>query len=184
MTDPAATMSISANLGIDLNTALEILLRRSPSVHTQNKTIENENPHDIDITTLHQKLNGISSKLGCGCCPDINSLHELAGGLVASEQQKSNGQVIDIGATTLDYDNLSNCEEKGLKTEVKPALYNESIAADILDKQERLKITQQQAVARQVQLLSTIQSMTINDTISAIFHTQEERVKCYRFFDE
>lgn len=166
MTDPAAATTMSTNnLGIDLNSALDILAQRT-SAHTQHQTTENDNPNGSDIAALQESLNGISSKIGCGCCPVPNNIDNIDGGL---EHLQRNGQVIDVGALTLnDGDNNSDNARN----------------ADVLDSQEQLKFTQQQAVDRQVQLMSTIQSMTTNDTISAIFNTQEERVKCYRFFDE
>ena len=184
MTDPAAATTMSTNnLGIDLNSALDILAQRT-SAHTQHQTTENDNPNDSDIAALQESLNGISSKIGCGCCPVPNNLDNIDGGL---EHLQRNGQVIDVGALTLnDGDNNSdNGGNKSRSMETKHAVYNEKARnADVLDSQEQLKFTQQQAVDRQVQLMSTIQSMTTNDTISAIFNTQEERVKCYRFFDE
>ena len=166
MTDPAAATTMSTNnLGIDLHSALDILAQRT-SAHAQHQTTENDNPNDSDIAALQESLNGISSKIGCGCCPVPNNLDNIDGGL---EHLQRNGQVIDVGALTLNDGDKNSDNARN---------------ADVLDSQEQLKLTQQQAVDRQVQLMSTIQSMTTNDTISAIFNTQEERVKCYRFFDE
>lgn len=166
MTDPAAATTMSTNnLGIDLNSALDILAQRT-SAHAQHQTTENDNPNDSDIAALQESLNGISSKIGCGCCPVPNNVDNIDGGL---EHLQRNGQVIDVGALTLNDGDKNSDNARN---------------ADVLDSQEQLKFTQQQAVDRQVQLMSTIQSMTTNDTISAIFNTQEERVKCYRFFDE
>ena len=187
------TTNTAANLGIDLNTALEILSLRSSSVlpMQNNQTIESENPNDFNVTTLQNNLNGLSSKVGCGCCSIVNGLDETDSGIASSQQQHPTGQLIDIGTTTpLNYESSGSNNNTGdgnrTMTEINSAMLNEvsSASADILDKQEQQKMAQQQAIARQEQLSSTIHSMTISDVISAIFHTQEERVKCYRFFDE
>jgi hypothetical protein len=187
MTDvePVTSTTIGTNRGIDLTAALEILSLRS-SVLPQNQTIENENPNDFDVTALQQNLNGISSKVGCGCCSIVHSLDEIdSSGVASSQEQHPSGQLIDLGITTLDYNNSnSNAGDENVTTEVKSTMYNETTDLDILDKQEQQKVAQEQAVARQELLASTIRSMTTNDVISAIFHTQEDRVKCYRFFDE
>lgn len=183
--EPVKSRTNGTNRGIDLTSALEILSLRS-SVLPQNQTIENENPNDFDVTALQHNLNGISSKVGCGCCPMVHGLDEIdSKGITSSQQQHPSGQLIDLGITTLDYDNSNgNTGDKNITTEVKSTMHNEATDLDILDKQEQQKQAQELAVARQEQLASTIHSMTTNDAISAIFHTQEDRVKCYRFFDE
>jgi hypothetical protein len=180
----ATTTTTNANHGIDLNTALDILSRRT-AARSQNQAIENENPNDnMDTITLQRTLNGISSQVGCGCCSTTltGSIDDPVGDSVISEEQRRNGQVIDIGVSTLDYKSSSGNES--MTVERKSTMHDKALAAEILDQQEKLKSTQEQAVVRQAQLLSTIQSMTTNDAISAIFHTQEQRVKCYRFFEE
>ncbi len=182
--DPAAATTMYTNLGIDLNSAMEILSRRS-SVIPQNRTTDNGSANDIDIYTLQKNLNGLSSKVACGCCPVVSGLDSYPdSGAVMSKEHHQTGQLIDIGTTSLNDDNRDNEGDENQTKGINSAIHNEAKAKDILDKQERLKVAQQQAVTRQEELASMIQSMTVNDTISAIFNTQEERVKCYRFFDE
>ena len=177
------------NRGIDLQEAWQILSRRSTSSSAhppQHSALINESPSDMDITALQQNLNGIPSHIGCGCCSVANGGDDdpAGPGGVVGTFERPTGQVIDIGATALDDGSIENNADANVTPETNATMDDEAIAANTLDQPEQFNVTQQQAVARQAQFMSTIQSMTTKEIITAIFQTQEERVKCYRFFDE
>jgi hypothetical protein len=182
--DPAAATTMNTNRGIDLNSAMEILSQRS-FVMPQNRTTENESPNDSAIDALQQNLNGLSSKVACGCCSVVRDLDSVPdSGTATTEEHRPTGQLINIGKTPWNDNNKGTEGYENQTKGINSAIHIDAKATDILDKQGQLKVAQQLAVARQEELASMIQSLTINDTISAILNTQEERVKCYRFFDE
>jgi hypothetical protein len=167
----ADASTLTSNIGIDLNTALELLSHRSLVSH-QSK--DNKNPNISQNPKSDNISNEAISKSGFGCCSVANFNPENVSLSSIQSTSQMDGQLIDIGTLIEDQDDATKQYEA----------INDRKDQEVLDKQKDQHEAQQRVLKRQEELAITIQSMTIKEVISTIFHTQEERVRSYRFFDE
>jgi hypothetical protein len=171
----AVTSTTPSNVGIDLNTALEILSQRSSLSHN---VTDNKNPTVSRNSTSDLVSNGSIRKSVCECCSVVNENESQLPSLNSTSQRE--GQLIDIG-TVIDHQDDPLQESFTIE---KHEVFEEKNEQEVHGKQKEQHETQQRALERQQQLAITIQSMTIKEIISVIFRTQEERVRTYRFYEE
>lgn len=155
-------------LGIDFNVALDILSQRTATIDNAENTITSS----TDSNNASATTTSLSESKRCDCRQNLVSFDPNDLPYKKQQPQQNLGQVIDVGSALEDQDSL---DERNVYVETDPVA---------LQKKREQQATQEQARQRRDQLLTTIQSMPINEIISTIFQTQEERVRTYRFYDD
>lgn len=162
---PVESSPSTTSHGIDFNAALDILSQRTTAADNVENIVSDSNNNNVNGTTSS------SQSRGCDCGQSIVSFdpNDLPPN---NKQPQHPGQVIDIGSTILNTDSADK------------RITDAATDAKLQEKQIIQQQIQQRSVERQEQLLTTIQSLSMKDIVSIIFHTQEERVRTYRFYDE